>query len=114
MLGWVVTAVAAFALLFTWQWMIFDDGIAWKLVLGIFPVVVLAIVVLFFGLTALIGTLISSVFIAVTVLGVAGTILALPIELLARGLDRPRLNTWIKAITVLVILVGFHFDLLAS
>ena len=40
--------------------------------------------------------------------------MTLPIEMVAKALDRPTLERWIRTVTVVIVLIGFHFDLLAS
>ena len=110
-----VTALFGYALmggssylLYKWwaDWGLWE-GQLWRDVLLVVPVAVLS----FFGAFGIAAYAALAIAMAASLTGLATVIVA---NLLGRGLNRPNILGWIKVGTGFVILVGFHFDLLAS
>ncbi len=97
-----------------WSSWDFNGGWEWKII----PIAVLSLVavtsIIIFGLLALLVVPPLALSVIIIAVGAFGSVLALPVDALARGLDRHNLNLWIKLFTAIVIIIGFHFDLLAS
>src|SRR5262249_50080084 len=70
-------------------------------------------ITLFTGVVISVGPLITFVILCVGI--VLGYLFdKVVIELIASALERPNLDKWVKAIATVLLLVGFHFDLLAA